>query len=424
MSIEAKVYDFPEDDFEDFVNNNNDRSLQTRNNEQEKDLTVKEDNQLPKFDDYDYDKDFETFVEEATKPKTSEKEFSISETRMESPNRISKAEQMLKELEGKEKETEVESLPEDVYQAAFNFIKENNILNIPEGKELTAETLGEVLQYDQELRNMAALEYIKNRAGDSYVAELFELVWNGGTYNDLQEAKQIVDDESFINSVDPANEEHQRQLLDIYFRQGLNENIPSHKLIMEDIPARIDKLVETYKAAEETRKALTYFKQVINSNKENFVKEVDKKREEEEKEKAKKLEYEVTWRKSFINEVVNSNWAKDKKEEVIDHFGEVKLSDGTQLALWDYKMKKIWEKPELTKELFKFLADLDPVSLTFKTRDKSPINEATNMILKIAAKKAPGTKVNSYNESNDSKNNQQVSNEELNQLISKYGQNK
>jgi hypothetical protein len=65
----------------------------------------------------------------------------------------------------------------------------------------------------------------------------------------------------------------------------------------------------------------------------------------------------------------------------------VKLTDGTELPLWDYKMKKIWENPKNAQVLFRFLSDFDEYKLEFKNLDKSPMQLATNKILEMAQKK-------------------------------------
>lgn len=413
MSIEANVYQFPEenDNFNEFIKNAERTSLQ--NSQVEREVAVPTE-QLEE-ESYEED-DFDVFMNNVAK--TSGTEISAKDIKIDHKNSQGKlvAEEILEKYDKKEDEHQ-NNIPEEAYSIAFQFIKENGLLHMPEDKELTKETLKEIIQHDQDVRNLNALEYIKSRAGDEFVANLFDLVWNGGTYETFEQAKPILDDEVWFNNYDIKDADNQRKILELYFKEGLNENFAPHKSIIEEIPNRINHIMESWKGETEAAKALEYFKNSVKEAKIQLEDNIQKQKIEQEKLKAQKIQREINWKTNFSKNVMDSNWSRERKKEVLDHFGIVKLEDGTELPLWDYKMKKIWEKPELTKELFKFLSDLDPNELKFRTREKNAIETTTELLLKNAAKKAP-TRPNSTGMST---NNSPITDIDLDKLVSKFG---
>lgn len=340
-----------------------------------------------------------------------------------------KAANMLKEiqeLEDKKQTVNVESIPENVVDLVFDFIKEQSILNVPEGMELNAENISKIVKYDEAFRNQQALEYIKSKAGDEYVAELFDMVWNGGNINHLKEGKAIIEDVEYFRTLDVNEESNQREVLDLFLREGLDDKIPSHKYLLEEVPKRIDNIIGEYRGQEEAQKAVEYYLEIAEKAKYDLEKRISGEKLLEERNKAEKVKKEVSWRNSFVKDVLDTNWTNEKKNEVLDQFAEVTLTNGVTTKLWDFKMKKIWENPTLTKELFRFLADFDPTELKFKKLSKSPEQEATSMLMNALAKKQiskTNTK-SSYDEVNNNTNYQkQIPEDKLVDFIEKFGRN-
>ena len=341
-------------------------------------------------------------------------------------NKAAKMLQEIQESEVKKETVNVEAIPENVVSLVFDFIKEQNILNVPEGMEINAENISKIVKYDEAFRNQQALEYIKSKAGDEYVAELFDIVWNGGTINHLNEGKVIIEDVEYFRSMDLKVEENQREILDLFLREGLDEKIPSHKYLLAEVPKRIDNIIGEYKGQEEAEKAVEYYLEVAEKAKQDLEKRMTEEKVLEEKNKAMQVQREVEWRNEFIKDVLNTNWSNEKKNEVLDQFGEVKLNNGVVTKLWDFKLKKIWENPTLTKELFRFLADFDPKELKFKKLSKTPEQEATNMLMNALSKKQV-TKTNTksqYDDVNTNTNYQkQIPEDKFVDFIEKFGRN-
>lgn len=386
-----------DDSFDDFMKSLQDNMLQTGQG-----TTIQESNQPNpyKLDPTVNETSFGEFINrivETEEAKKQSKEVSVKDVVVEPAKEkegTNPVEDLAKKLMGEQEEQSKQPTPaeisEEAYELAFTFIRENQLLHLPDGIEkLDGENLQEVLEYDQNVRNNAALEYIKSRAGDDYVAELFELVWQGGTREDLEEAKEVISDEQYLANLDLSNPDNQRNILFEYIKSGLNPNAPSYNDLLEEIPSRIESILGKYKGEEESRKAQQYFLQEIRDKKIQIDNQIRQREAAIEKQKAEMYQRELNWRNTFLKEVIADGWTTEKKNEVISHFNKVKLEDNTEMPLWEYKMKKIWENPSLTKELFRFLSDLDPYELKFKKTGKSVESAVTEKILSMASKKMP-----------------------------------
>lgn len=373
----------------------------------------------------DEDDDFFNFINREKSKIASEKEFNLNAVDIQNPVKkdegVANVEKLLQTDNPSPSGVNEGGYTDDVYSAAFDFIKETGLLNVPENLEFSSENLQQILQYDQDVRNQAALEYIKAQAGDEAIANLFDLVWDGGTINDLENAKNIVSDEQFFRNLDLNNESNQKQILVQFFKEGLNPNAPTYQLLVDELPSRVDNIIAQYKGAEEAEKAREYFLTEISKAKNEFEKQKIERIKQEEAVKIKKLQREENWRKQFLNGLAGKNWSSEKKNEVLSHFDTVVLEDGTKLPLWDFKMKKIWENPENAQVLFRFLSDFDEYKLQFKTQDKTPTQLATSKILEMANKKATSKTINTDNIQKTPLDDRQVTDEDLAKFINARG---
>lgn len=359
--------------------------------------TPNENNFVKDLQEYDGTDEFYKFLKDKTLTANSGTqvvseqkggEFNLKDLKDQNPvkeeTEASIVDKVLKDSLGEE----VIAIPEEAYAIAFDFIRENGILNIPEDVELNAETLPDIIAYDQNKRNNQAFEYIKSLAGDEHVVSLLELVINGGTFEDMQVGKEIISDEIYFQNADPKDEATQRSILKTYLSIGLDPKIPSHRDMLEEIPSRIDNLIGAYKSEAATVKAIEYFLNDIQNAKVEFENSKRERIKQEEAIKAAKIQREMEWRDNFLTTLKDRDWTNAKKNEVYSQFNTVELTDGSKLPLWDYKMKKIWEDPKLTQVLFRFLSDFDEHKKEFKNLDKNPTQIATSKILEMANKKA------------------------------------
>lgn len=341
--------------------------------------------------DYKGQDDFITFLQnKQSKVEVRNNEqggsFNLKEL-SQNPVKKDTTESVVDKMIGSSLREEKQDVSEEAYAVAFDFIRENNLLHVPEGVELNGDTLPEILQYDQQRRAEQAFDYIKSLAGDEYVADLLQLVINGGTFRELEVGKDIITDEIYFKNLDLDDESERRAVLTTYLKEGLDPNIPSHAEMLDEIPSRVDAIEGSYKGKERALKAQEYFLNQIENAKQELERSKIERIRHEEAVKLAKYKNEENWRNQFFNTLKDSNWTNQKQNEVVSHFNTVKLTDGTELPLWDYKMKKIWENPKHAQVLFRFLSDFDEYRLEFKNLDKSPTQLATSKILEMAQKK-------------------------------------
>jgi hypothetical protein len=371
--------------------------------------------------DYKGNDDFITFLQNKqsvlqSNVKEEGGSFNLKEFN-QNPVKKDSSESIVDKMIGNSSKEEVQDISEEAYAVAFDFIKENNLLFVPEGVELNGDTLPEILQYDQQRRAEQAFDYIKSLAGDEHVADLLQLVINGGTFKELEVGKDIITDEIYFKNINLDDETERRALLTTYLKEGLDPKIPNHAEMLEEIPSRVDAIEGSYKGKERALKAQEYFLNQIEEAKRELERSKIERIKEEEAIKLAKYKNEVNWRNQFFATLKDSNWTNQKQNEVVSHFNTVKLIDGTELPLWDYKLKKIWENPKHAQTLFRFLSDFDEYKLEFKNLDKNPMQLATNKILEMAQRKSV-TKTITNHSKNEGK---PFSRENLGEFINQAG---
>lgn len=369
---------------------NNMREITSKNSDNNV-TEIQENTFVEDLKDYKGQDDFITFLQnKQSKVEVKNNEqggsFNLKEL---SQNPVAKdtTESVVDKMIGSSLREEKQDVSEEAYAVAFDFIRENNLLHVPEGVELNGDTLPDILQYDQQRRAEQAFDYIKSLAGDEHVAELLQLVINGGTFRELEVGKDIITDEIYFKNLNLDDESERRAVLTTYLKEGLDPKIPSHAEMLEEIPSRVDAIEGSYKGKERALKAQEYFLNQIENAKQELERSKIERIKHEEAIKLAKYKNEENWRNQFFNTLKDSNWTNQKQNEVVSHFNTVKLTDGTELPLWDYKMKKIWENPKNAQVLFRFLSDFDEYKLEFKNLDKSPTQLATSKILEMAQKK-------------------------------------
>lgn len=276
----------------------------------------------------------------------------------------------------------------DAYSAALQILRDQQILNIPDDiNELDESTLQELIEYDQELRNQQALDFIKSQASDPRLADLIDYVLEGGSYEDAIVMKDIIDEQYSFYDMDVAAEQDQRMLIEMYIREGLNPNNPIDQRRLNRLDDEIDGYINNLEGEDLASEAKSYF-----IDKLEYVKEVEKQKiTEREMEmqnyQRQKLQQEKFWVDQFKKSLNEKPWSNDKKKEIVSQFDIVQLDNGSEMEMWKYKWNKIWEKPDLTQVFMDFIGDLDPYTLEFKNRTTPVQKQVTNKILEIVNNK-------------------------------------
>lgn len=422
-NITPTIHTFDSADEDAFFNNIREVSTQ---NQSEQIVTERTENDISQdLRDYEGNEEFYKFLKsnqlkldaEKLSVNTNPGSFNLKELKSQNPVVADTKKSLVDEATKPKTQHNKQEYSDDSYYLAFEFIKENNLLNIPEGVELNNETLSQILEYDNQKRVDQAFDYIKSQAGDQHIAELLEMVINGGTLEDLETGKDIIGEEAYLQSLDASDEDVQRRVLATYLKQGLDINIPSQAELISEIPERVSNIIASYKGEERTLKAIDYFLNDVKIAKRDFETAKQNKIAEQTAIRAAKFQREETWKNTFINGLKDRNWANNKKNEVWSHFNNVTLTDGTVLPLWDYKLKKIWENPKHTHLLFKFLTEFDQYTNDFKSPDKTPNQLATDKIMEMANRKSVSRSTTSHERNND----KEFSRENIGNFVDKQG---
>jgi len=312
------------------------------------------------------------------------------------------------------KQEEGRALSDDVYSAAFDFIREQGILNIPDDiEELNEETTRELIQRDQEARNQRAFDYVKDQAGDERIQELFDHVYKGGTWDDFEPMKETIQAEIDFQNLDPTKEEDSRFLIQQYLMEGLNPENPAHALRLEKVPEDTQNYFDRLESEDIAAKAKDYFLGEIAKDKQSLAVQQQERLKQEEMLKQQAVQDEKQWINDFTSTLKTRDWSKDKKDNVIQQFGIVELNDGTETELWRYKWNNMWKKPKLVHVFMDFLSELDPNTMEFGNRALSSSKKVSNKIFEMAKRKAAGNKksgkaVSPKRQASDSNNNNKI----------------
>ena len=298
----------------------------------------------------------------------------------------------------------------DIYNAALQILREQNILNIPDDlTELDENTLNEIIEYDQELRNQQALEFIKSQASDPRLAELIDYTLNGGTYEDALNVKEILDEQYEYYNMDTESEYGQRMLIEMYIREGLNPDNPVDQRRLQRLDSEIDSYIMNNEGEELASEAKNYFLEKLEYMKEMEFQKAQEREMEMQNYQRQKLQQEQFWIDNFKNTLEEKPWSPQKKKEIVSQFDIVQLDNGAEMEMWKYKWNKIWEHPDLTQVFMDFISDMDPYTLEFKSRNTPVQKQVTNKILEIVNNKK--TVSNKFKSEGRSFNRQQEQNE-------------
>jgi len=276
----------------------------------------------------------------------------------------------------------------DIYSAALQILKEQNILNIPDDiSELDENTLTQLIEYDQELRNQQAFDYVKSQASDPRLSELIDHVLNGGEYEDAIAMKEIIDEQYDFYNLDVQVEDTQRMLIDMYIREGLNPDSAVDQRRLARLDDEIDMYINNLEGEDLAGEAKNYFIEKIEYIKEFEKQKIQERKIQTELYQRQKLQQEQFWINDFKKTLNEKPWSNDKKKEIVSQFDIVQLDNGTEMEMWKYKWSKIWERPDLTQVFMDFLSDLDPHQLEFKNRNIPVQKQVTSKILDIVNNK-------------------------------------
>lgn len=308
--------------------------------------------------------------------------------------------QQEKAVDNKEhNQPEVKEYNEDLYSLLFDFVKEQGILHIPDDIEmLDEEKLKWVIEENDRIKYENALEHVRQQAGDDKVVELFDFVYNGGTWEDINNMRELLTIETEYEKLDEKNEQDQRFLIESFLKEGLDVRNPAHKRRLDKINEEVESYIERLEGEDVAKEAKAYFVNKINEEKERLSIEKEERLKQEQQYKIKAQQEEAKWIDDFKVSLNKRTWSNDKKQNVIKQFDMVSLDNGQEMELWRYKWGQMWKKPELVHVFMDFLSNLDPFTMEFKGDVHQSDKAATKKLIEMANKKQTSKQVSSRTE--------------------------
>lgn len=176
----------------------------------------------------------------------------------------------------------------DLYVAAFDIIKELDLIRLPEDvdySKLDAATLVALKEETLEMQRQEAYDYMRQEVGhDPYVLELLDYSYQGGKFVDVPKMVGILQRDVDYRTLDLSKETTQKELLKRYLSNGLNPNIDRDKKLLEFIPNQINEMIKNKVLRQEAEKARSFFLEQSNIEKQKEYQRVIQQKEAEKQE--------------------------------------------------------------------------------------------------------------------------------------------
>ena len=275
---------------------------------------------------------------------------------------------------------------------------------------MNQDTLDFIIQSNRELMYQEVFDDITSRAGDEYVAELYRIVHDGGTLEDVKKLFDVQESSRNLDLYDVNDPAHQLSLITMYLQEGLDPRNPVHNKRLQNVSVEAQGYIDRGEGLATAKEAKNYYKGIQKQILEDQRIAIERVRVAKEQAAVQKLKAEQTWIHNFKETLSRRKWSGDKKNAVIEQFNKVSLTDGTEKLLWQYKMEQIWANPELTQHLMDFLSDFDPYQLRFKTKENTVEDVIKDKVNKLVLRDRRGTHTNSatYNKGQMAAENQKI----------------
>ena len=291
----------------------------------------------------------------------------------------------------------------DVYSAALDVLKENNLLNIPDDiGDINQETWNDLIEQNKQDQRSAILNEMRMNAADPKITELFDYVYQGGSWHGFEEMKQTINDEINIESLNTQEADDQRYLIDSYLREGLDPQNPAHQRRIENVPSEVENYFDRLEAEDIAQEAKNYFLCKVNEQKQIIAYQQQEAQQEQEQVQQQQAQQQQEWINDFRQTLNEKSWSQNKKDNVVRQFDIVELDDGREMEMWRYKFNELWKDPNLTQVFIDFISDLDPHTLQFKSRGVSVNKQVTSTIQNLINSKQQNRSKGQYSDKRQS----------------------
>jgi hypothetical protein len=291
----------------------------------------------------------------------------------------------------------------DVYSAALDVLRENNLLNIPDDiGDINQETWNDLIEQNKQNQRSAILNEMRMNAADPKITELFDYVYQGGSWHGFEEMKQTINDEINIESLNTQEADDQRYLIDSYLREGLDPQNPAHQRRIENIPNEVENYFDRLEAEDIAQEAKNYFLGKVNEQKQMVAYQQQQAQQQELQQQQQQAQQQQEWINDFRQTLNQRNWSQNKKNNVVRQFDIVELDDGREMEMWRYKFNELWKDPNLTQVFIDFISDLDPHTLQFNSRGVPVNKQVTSTIQNLINSKKQNRSNGQYSDKRQS----------------------
>lgn len=267
-----------------------------------------------------------------------------------------------------------------VYETALEFMKENGLLSIPDNLEdVDEEAWNNIIEQNREYQRQSILNEMRMSA-DPRVTELFDYVYQGGTWDGFEQMRDTIQSEFNVEELDIANEDDQRYLIESFLSDGLDPQNPAHVRRLKNVSNEVSNVFDRLEQEEVAKEAKDYFLNKLATQKEHLRVEQEAYRQQQLQQQQYQAQQEQQWVNDFQQSLNERQWAQSKKDAVISQFDIVDLEDGSQVEMWKYKFDAMWENPQTVQVFLDFMSDLDPYTLQFNRNGVPPTKQVTSTI--------------------------------------------
>lgn len=273
---------------------------------------------------------------------------------------------------------------ESGYLTALNILKESGIFEIPDNVEVVDDEIWNAIVEDNKNKyKQSIIEELRSNAGDSKIVELFDYVYNGGTWFGAEQMIDTIQDEINVESLDTTQEEHQRYLIESYLSEGLDPNNPAHFRRLENLPNEVNSIFERLEADTIAEEAKSYFLNKISEQKAQLAAQQEEYVKQQQLAEQEHKRQQAEWANTFKNTLNERGWNETKKKEIVSQFDIVELDNGNKVPMWKYKFDSIWANPKATQVFMDFISDFDPYTHEFKRNGVPAQKQATSLIQEL-----------------------------------------
>lgn len=305
-----------------------------------------------------------------------------------------------KQVETKDQQESFDDDEDETYPSdLLDIIRQEGLLYIPDDFEgdLTEDALENFKEQTREMMKQEVIDSVREAyASDPYKLQLFDYFIFGESHVNVPVYQSILNNIKTLENLDLKNDDVKKSLLRSFLSDGLNQDNPSHRIMLGKVDAEIDQILASYDVDNRLSEAKTYFlnKNLVEKQKEEGRIVLEKQKEQQEQ-MAEQARMEK-WHDDFYKTLQINKWSMDKKKAIYrEQYEEVQFQDGSTAPVWYAKETMIKSNPELYQVYLDWLnTNFDLTTGKFKNNKQGDTDDSkvTRKILELAQKKNGGKK--------------------------------